>query len=238
MANNIVISVCKRYFQIYAAHMGHFGGNGVDKYFNTCHVCLYVTGTIMMKDFDQDKKYMRRWVYFQFSGKHRNLMNYCFSVPHVAKVTAIIEWPIYINDNFAISSLLFRYICEWLNFGIFFKLPCIVQLYAWFFMHCKNHPSDSHTNHVIMLYNWQLILITYEQLYVVRENRCETGQLLPQMLYKYICQRFGSMISLWWSFISKFRYFCKFLLFQWVNFLPPKSLVLSTHSIILVAMTN
>ena len=40
-------------------------------------------------------------------------------------------------------------ICEWLNFGTFFKFPCIVQIYAWFFMHCRNHHSDSHNNHVI-----------------------------------------------------------------------------------------
>ena len=39
--------------------------------------------------------------------------------------------------------------CEWLNFGNFFKFPCIVRIYAWFFMHCRNHHSDNHTNHVI-----------------------------------------------------------------------------------------
>ena len=39
--------------------------------------------------------------------------------------------------------------CEWLNFGTFFKFPCIVRIYAWFFMHCRNHHSDSHANHVI-----------------------------------------------------------------------------------------
>ena len=41
-------------------------------------------------------------------------------------------------------------ICEWLNFGTFFKFPCIVRIYAWFFMHCRNYHSDSHANHVIM----------------------------------------------------------------------------------------
>ena len=50
--------------------------------------------------------------------------------------------------------------CEWLNFGTFFKFPCIVRIYAWFFMHCRNHHSDSHANHVIMeIYpylRWQL----------------------------------------------------------------------------------
>ena len=35
---------------------------------------------------------------------------------------------------------------EWLNFGTFFKL----QIYAWFFMHCRNHHSDSHANHVLI----------------------------------------------------------------------------------------
>ena len=40
--------------------------------------------------------------------------------------------------------------CEWLNFGTFFKFPCIVRIYAWFFMHCRNHHSDSHANHVII----------------------------------------------------------------------------------------
>ena len=47
--------------------------------------------------------------------------------------------------------------CEWLNFGTFFKFPCIVRIYAWFFMHCRNHHSDSHTNHVIIFYNgWSI----------------------------------------------------------------------------------
>ena len=32
------------------------------------------------------------------------------------------------------------------------ELPCIVRIYAWFFMHCKNHYSDSHANHVIIMY--------------------------------------------------------------------------------------
>ena len=25
----------------------------------------------------------------------------------------------------------------------------MVRIYAWFFMHCRNHYSDSHANHVI-----------------------------------------------------------------------------------------
>ena len=34
--------------------MGHFGGNGVNKYFNIYHVYLYdITGTKMMKDFEK-----------------------------------------------------------------------------------------------------------------------------------------------------------------------------------------
>ena len=40
--------------------------------------------------------------------------------------------------------------CEWPNFGTLFKFPCIVRIYAWFFMHCINHHSDSHANHVII----------------------------------------------------------------------------------------
>ena len=40
--------------------------------------------------------------------------------------------------------------CEWLNFGTFFKFPCIVRIYAWFFMHCRNHHSNSHAKHVII----------------------------------------------------------------------------------------
>ena len=40
--------------------------------------------------------------------------------------------------------------CEWPNFGTLFKFPCIVRIYAWFFMHCRNHHSDSHANHVII----------------------------------------------------------------------------------------
>ena len=41
--------------------------------------------------------------------------------------------------------------CEWLNFGTFLKFPCIVRIYAWFFMHCRNYHSDSHANHVIIV---------------------------------------------------------------------------------------
>ena len=41
--------------------------------------------------------------------------------------------------------------CEWLYFGTFFKFPCIVWIYAWFFIHCRNHHSGSHVNHVIIL---------------------------------------------------------------------------------------
>ena len=75
--------------------MGLFGGNGVDKYFNTCHVCLYVTGTLMMKDIDQIEKYLRRCLHFQFAGTYGDLMNYCFVVSCLPKVTAILEWPSY-----------------------------------------------------------------------------------------------------------------------------------------------
>ena len=64
--------------------MGHLGGDGVDKYFNTCHACLDVIGTMMMKDFDQNEENMHRWVYFQFSAKHGNwefdeLLLQCFT---------------------------------------------------------------------------------------------------------------------------------------------------------------
>ena len=41
--------------------------------------------------------------------------------------------------------------CEWPNFGTLFKFPCIVRIYAWIFMHCRNHYSDSHANHVIIV---------------------------------------------------------------------------------------
>ena len=41
-------------------------------------------------------------------------------------------------------------ICEWLNFGTFCKFPCIVRIYAWYFMQCRNHHSDNHANHVII----------------------------------------------------------------------------------------
>ena len=39
--------------------------------------------------------------------------------------------------------------CKGLNFGTFFKFPCIVRIYAWFFIHYKNHYRESHANHVI-----------------------------------------------------------------------------------------
>ena len=45
--------------------------------------------------------------------------------------------------------------CEWLNFGTFFKFACIVRIYAWFFVHCRNHHSDNHANHVIIVY-WNM----------------------------------------------------------------------------------
>ena len=41
--------------------------------------------------------------------------------------------------------------CEWLNFGTFFKFPCIVRIYACFFIHFRNHHSNSHTNHIITI---------------------------------------------------------------------------------------
>ena len=44
--------------------------------------------------------------------------------------------------------------CEWLNFGTFVKFSCIVRIYAWFFMHCRYHHSDSHANHVIIQSNF------------------------------------------------------------------------------------
>ena len=71
--------------------MGHFCGNGVDKYLNTGHVCLDVTGTIMMKNYDPNEKYMHRWAYFQFSGMNGTLVNYCLNVSRSAKVAPIIE---------------------------------------------------------------------------------------------------------------------------------------------------
>ena len=42
-----------------------------------------------------------------------------------------------------------RCVNDWI-LELFFKFPCIVRIYAWFFMHCRNHHSDSHANHVIM----------------------------------------------------------------------------------------
>ena len=48
--------------------------------------------------------------------------------------------------------------CKRLNFGTFFKFPCSLRIYAWFFMHCRNHHSVSYAYHVIMARN---ILIPY-----------------------------------------------------------------------------
>ena len=47
-----------------------------------------------------------------------------------------------------------RCVNDWI-FLTFYKFPCIVWIYAWFFMHCRNHHSDNHVNHVI---NWYKIL--------------------------------------------------------------------------------
>ena len=33
------------------------------------------------------------------------------------------------------------------------EFPCILQIYAWFFMQCGNHHSDSHVNHAIIAFN-------------------------------------------------------------------------------------
>ena len=44
------------------------------------------------------------------------------------------------------------------EFWNFFQIPCIVRIYAWFFMHCRNHHSDSHANHVINLYFIQICI--------------------------------------------------------------------------------
>ena len=57
-----------------------------------------------------------------------------------------------------------REVREWLNFGIYFKCPCIVQIYAWFFMPCKNYHCDSHANHVIILSNAHLWHVLHCQL--------------------------------------------------------------------------
>ena len=42
--------------------------------------------------------------YCQFSGKHGNLMIFCFCVSRLAKVTAIIEWPRYIHNTWTVSE--------------------------------------------------------------------------------------------------------------------------------------
>ena len=45
-----------------------------------------------------------------------------------------------------------RCVNDWI-FGTLFKFPCIVRIYAWLFMHCRNHHSDSHANHVIIVHS-------------------------------------------------------------------------------------
>ena len=87
-------------YEIYSKHMYTWNILVVTEWTNISIRAMFATGTIMMKDFDRNEGYMRRRVYFQFSGKHGNLMKYCFSVWHFAKVTTIIEWPYYVNCVF------------------------------------------------------------------------------------------------------------------------------------------
>ena len=41
-------------------------------------------------------------------------------------------------------------IWEWHNFGISFKLPYIMQIHAWCFMHCRNHQRHRHTKYILI----------------------------------------------------------------------------------------
>ena len=71
----------------------------------------------------------------------------------------MITWEIHDCDTSTISSLWLRYV--WMTeFWNFFKFPCIVRIHAWFFMHCRNHYSNSHTNdfmrHGLYNYPWWL----------------------------------------------------------------------------------
>ena len=43
-----------------------------------------------------------------------------------------------------------REIWEQLTFGKSFELPCIMQIYAWFFMHCRNRQRHRHTKRILM----------------------------------------------------------------------------------------
>ena len=102
--------------------------------------------------------------------------------------------------------------CEWLNFGTFLKFPCIVRIYAWFFMHCRNHHSDSHANHVITLipawisnytnykvwdeiayYRWMPQTLTNEKLKLVTYG---SGMALRcQTTYHYLSECWSSIVS-------------------------------------------
>ena len=51
-----------------------------------------------------------------------------------------------IFGNFVIVISIYVYGGVW---GLVLKFPCIVQIYAWFFMHRRNNQCESHANHVI-----------------------------------------------------------------------------------------
>ena len=60
-----------------------------------------------------------------------------------------------------------RCVNDWI-LELFFKFPCIVRIYAWFFMHCRNHHSDSHANHVIICFYQMTMLLHFNQSYTMR----------------------------------------------------------------------
>ena len=96
------------------------------------------------------------------------------------------SWLWYFHNFITVIAVM----CEWLNFGTFFKFPCIVRIYAWFFMHCRNHHSDSHANYVIIIITTWLAVIRYKtkQIWSSLISSTITGAKCTQLTFQNIFQ--------------------------------------------------
>ena len=114
------------------------------------------------------------------------------------------SWLWYLH-NFII--MIARCVNEWIL--ELFKFPCIVPIYAWFFMHCRNHNNDRHANHVIIygcaLLNQLFVLkvLTYRRLLglvsKLTSELCWLGTLIfDQLLLKVLVTQSVIRQPLFW----------------------------------------
>ena len=62
---------------------------------------------------------------------------------------------------------------------LFFKFQCILRIYAWFLMHCRNHHSDSHANHVIKHIYILIHIVRLSELYIVTSINVPPITVIP-----------------------------------------------------------